>query len=165
MSFIQDNLGDGEEVRIYADIHPIIFFDTAVWLLISIVLIIYSSIFAGVNDEWIRWLSIGLVLVALLRLAKAAIYKYSTEMAVTNRRIIAKFGLIERTTIEIPLLKIESVIIDQSILERLLGSGSVAARGTGTGMAPVRFIDNPIEFRNALNSAIAQRRESLKKDF
>lgn len=165
MSFIKDNLSEGEEVKIYAQIHPIIFLDTAIWLIISVGLIIYSSAYAGVSDDWIRYLSIGLVLVALLRLVKAGIYKYSTEMAVTNRRIIAKFGLIQRASIEIPLLKIESVIIDQSVIDRLLGSGSVAVRGTGTGMAPVRFIDNPLEFRNVLNSTIAARRAEIGKDF
>lgn len=121
--------------------------------------------YAGVSEGWIKYLSIGLVLVALLRLAKAGIYKFSTEMAVTNRRVIAKFGLIQRASVEIPLLKIESVIIDQSVIDRILGSGSVAVRGTGTGMAPVRYIDNPIEFRNALNAAISDRRSETNKEF
>lgn len=165
MSFIKDNLSEGEEVRVYGVIHPIIFLDTAIWLALSVILIAYSSLYAGVSDGWVKWLSIGLALVALIRFAKAAIYKFSTEVAVTNRRVIAKFGLIERATIEIPLLKIESVIIDQSILDRVFGSGSVGVRGTGTGMAPVRFIDNPIEFRNILNQTIAERRKENHKDF
>jgi uncharacterized membrane protein YdbT with pleckstrin-like domain len=165
MSFIKNNLSEGEEVRIYGEIHPIIFLDTVIWLGLSVILITYSSLYAGVGYGWVKWLSVGLVLVALIRLSKAAIYKLSTEIAVTNLRIIAKFGLIERATIEIPLLKIESVIIDQSIIDRIFGAGSVGVRGTGTGMAPVRFIDNPIEFRNELNKAIAERRDETNKDF
>jgi len=164
MSFITDNLSEGEEVRVYAKIHPIIFFDTAVWIALSVALILYGSFVAEVSASWTRYLSIGLLLVALIRLFKVGIYKYSTEIAVTNSRIIAKFGLIERETIELPLLKIESVVIDQSVLERLVGSGSVGVRGTGTGMAPVPFIDNPIEFRNILNKCIAEARADYQKE-
>ena len=164
MSFITDNLSEGEEVRIYAKIHPIIFYDTIVWLLLSIMLIAYGNFYVEASSGLIRYLSIGLLLIAFIRLCKAGIYKYSTEVAVTNKRIIAKFGLIEREVIELPLMKIESVIIDQSVLERVLGSGSVGVRGTGTGMAPVRYIDNPLEFRNALNEAIAEARGSYQKE-
>lgn len=165
MSFIKNNLSEGEEVRVYGEIHPIIFLDTFIWILVSIVLVAYSSTLQNIGTSWIEYLAMGLAFVALMRLSKAAIYKLSTEIAVTNRRIIAKFGLIERSTIEIPLLKIESVIIDQSVVDRIFGSGSVGVRGTGTGMAPVRFIDNPIEFRNTLNKAIADRRAENQKDF
>lgn len=164
MSFIKDNLSEGEEVRVYARIHPIIFFDTIVWMILSIGLIAYGKFYVEVSSQWTKYLSIFMLLVALFRLIKVGIYKYSTEVAVTNKRVIAKFGFIEREVIELPLMKVESVIIDQSVLERVLGSGSVAVRGTGTGMAPVRFIDNPIEFRNILNEAIADARTRYQKE-
>ena len=50
------------------------------------------------------------------------------NLPITNRRMMAKFGFIRRETVEIPLLKVESVLIEQSILERIIGSGSVAVR-------------------------------------
>ena len=103
-------------------------------------------------------------LLALYNFSKAAIHKYFTEIAVTNKRISAKFGFIRRETVEIPLLKIESVLIHQSILERITGSGSVAAHGTGLTMAPIRFIDSPVEFRNQLNQAIADTRKKFGTD-
>lgn len=164
MSFITDNLVEGEEVRIYAKIHPIIFFDTVAWLLLSILVIGYGKFYAEVSDGMTKYMSLGLLLVALFRLIKVGIYKYSTEVAVTNKRVIAKFGFIEREVIELPLTKVESVIIDQSVLERVLGSGSIGVRGTGTGMAPVRYIDNPLEFRNILNQAIAEARSQYQKE-
>jgi hypothetical protein len=46
----------------------------------------------------------------------------------------------------------------------VLGAGSVGVRGTGTGMAPVRFIDNPIEFRNVLNATIAEARTKYQHE-
>ena len=71
-----------------------------------------------------------------------------TEIAVTNRRIIYKKGLIRRQTNEMNMDKVESVQIDQSILGRMLNYGDITVRGTGTGLEPLKDIDDPIGFRN-----------------
>jgi uncharacterized membrane protein YdbT with pleckstrin-like domain len=84
----------------------------------------------------------------------ALIRRSATELAVTNRRVIAKFGLVSRSTIELNLLKVESVRVEQSIAGRLLGYGSVIVVGTGSSIDPIRFIADPIRFRQALQSAI-----------
>jgi uncharacterized membrane protein YdbT with pleckstrin-like domain len=51
---------------------------------------------------------------------------------------------------EINLEKVESVDVDQSILGRIFGYGSVTIRGTGEAVEPLRDIAGPIEFRNAV---------------
>ena len=57
------------------------------------------------------------------------INKYSDEFAITNRRVIIKTGLISRKTFEMNLSKIESVNIDQTILGRILGYGTIIIVG------------------------------------
>jgi uncharacterized membrane protein YdbT with pleckstrin-like domain len=74
----------------------------------------------------------------------------STEIAVTDRRIIYKRGLIQRHTIEINMDKVESVDVDQSILGRLFDYGTITVRGTGEGIEPLRNISTPIALRNAV---------------
>ncbi|WP_295449098.1 PH domain-containing protein, partial [uncultured Thiodictyon sp.] len=65
----------------------------------------------------------GLGLLAWL----AAYLRYiSTELAVTNKKIIAKTGFIRRDTIEMLLPKVESVQVIQSLFGRVLNYGSVA---------------------------------------
>jgi len=54
-----------------------------------------------------------------------------TEMAVTNKRVIVKTGLAERRTTEILLSRIESVVVDEPAMGRILGYGTVIVRGTG----------------------------------
>ena len=77
-----------------------------------------------------------------------ALLRYlTTELAVTNKKIIAKFGFIKRDTIELLLSKAESVQVNQSILGRLFNYGSVVVSGAGNPQAPVPGIDSPIEFR------------------
>lgn len=78
----------------------------------------------------------------------AAIIRYfTTELAVTNKRVIAKTGLISRKTIEINLRKIESIRVDQSILGRIFNYGSIVVAGAGNPQAPVLGISSPLTFR------------------
>ena len=91
-------------------------------------------------------LGILVIVVALIR-------RSSTELAVTNRRVIAKFGLIARSTVEMNLAKIESVRVEQTVMGRLFGFGSIIVTGTGSTMDPIRYIANPIAFRQAIQRA------------
>src|SRR5262249_35048987 len=76
--------------------------------------------------------------------------RLTTEIAVTTRRVIVKYGLIERSTMELSGRKIESVQVDQSIFGRLLDYGTVIARGTGTGLEPIVCVGAPLQLREAI---------------
>ncbi|MCX6224779.1 MAG: PH domain-containing protein [Bacteroidia bacterium] len=78
----------------------------------------------------------------------AAFIRYkTTELAITNKKIIAKFGFIRRDTIELLLPKVESIQVKQSLLGRMLNYGSIIVSGAGNPQAPVPGIDDPIQFR------------------
>jgi uncharacterized membrane protein YdbT with pleckstrin-like domain len=73
---------------------------------------------------------------------------WTTEIAVTDRRVIYKTGFISRKTTEMHMDKVESVDVDQSVLGRILDYGDVIVRGTGSGLSPIRSVDAPLELRN-----------------
>ena len=82
----------------------------------------------------------------------------TTELAVTNKRVIAKTGLIQRRTIEMFLEKIESIQVDQSVLGRLFNFGSVVISGTGVHSAPFKSISDPLALRKNFMMAADARR-------
>lgn len=88
--------------------------------------------------------------VGLLTLLVAWIKRVTTEIAVTSRRFIFKEGFISRRTMEMNLDKIESIDVNQSVLQRLLGYGTVVVRGTGSGLEPLKRVDAPINLRNGV---------------
>lgn len=96
----------------------------------------------------------SLVLVALaVALAAAGVLKVAlstVELAVTNRRVLAKTGLIRRTTSELYLNRIEGVEVDQGLLGRILGYGTVRVRGTGDQVAEVKSVKDPLAFKKAV---------------
>ena len=84
----------------------------------------------------------------------------TTELAITNKRVIAKTGLIERRTVEMFLEKIESIQVDQSVLGRLFNFGSVVISGTGVHSAPFKSISDPLALRKHFMMAADARRGS-----
>lgn len=128
-----------------------------------------------INDErvlyrarismWSLWpyvlfgaLLIPLFGVGLLLWLWAWIVFATTELAITNKRVIAKTGLMQRRTIEMFLEKIESIQVDQSVLGRLFNFGSVVISGTGVHSAPFKNISDPLALRrNFMMAADAMR--------
>jgi uncharacterized membrane protein YdbT with pleckstrin-like domain len=89
-----------------------------------------------------------LLAVSLYLLVREWFERWTTEIAITNRRIILKRGFIRRDTAEMHMDKVESVDVNQSLMGRLLDYGDVTVRGTGAGLETLRLIDAPVEFRN-----------------
>jgi len=80
---------------------------------------------------------------------------FTSEFAITNKRIIIKVGLISRRTVEMNLQKVESVKADQSILGRLLGYGSIMIVGSGGTKEIFYRISHPLEFRKMFQQQIS----------
>ncbi|MBX3608862.1 MAG: PH domain-containing protein [Hydrogenophaga sp.] len=106
-------------------------------------------------------LLIGLLLlplfgVGLLFWLTAWIRYKTTELAITNKRVIAKFGFISRRTVEININKVESIQVDQGVLGRIFDYGTLMVSGAGDPQAPIPGISNPIGFRKAFVEAQEQ---------
>ena len=83
----------------------------------------------------------------------------TTELAVTNRRVIAKHGFIARKAIELNLSKVESMNVDQSLFGRIFNFGKITVNGTGGIKTPFKFIAAPLNFRKAVNQEFEKENE------
>ena len=88
----------------------------------------------------------------VLHLASAWLKQWTTEIAVTDRRVIYKTGLISRRTVEMNMDKVESVDVNQDIFGRVLNYGTVLIRGTGASLEPLTTIATPLALRNAITA-------------
>jgi uncharacterized membrane protein YdbT with pleckstrin-like domain len=93
------------------------------------------------------------VVIGLFFLIAAWINVRSTEIAITNKRVIAKFGFIKRDTVEINLDKVEALRVEQGFLARMLNYGTVFMSGAGTSVAPMKNIADPLVFRRKFMEA------------
>jgi Bacterial PH domain len=84
----------------------------------------------------------GFLIVGAALVLVGYLQKVPTEMAVTNKRIIIKAGLLSRRTFELLLSKVESIGVEEGVLGRMLGYGSVVVRGTDGTPEPFRLKRN-----------------------
>ena len=82
---------------------------------------------------WLALFFLGWLIVGIFIFISMYIEKWTTERALTNKRLVIKRGLISRQTEEMSFNRIEEVNLNQSILQRLLGSGDIRVTGTGSG--------------------------------
>ena len=148
MSYVQRVLQPGEQIRHISSIHWIVYWPgVAVALLAAVAYWLSETrLLPGV---W-RYAAYALALVAIVLLIREWFQWWITEIAVTDRRVIYKKGLIRRQTNEMNMDKVESVRIDQSIIGRMLDYGDVTILGTGEGFETLRTIASPIELRNSI---------------
>ena len=100
---------------------------------------------------WLALFFLGWLIVGIFFFISMYIEKWTTERALTNKRLVIKRGLISRQTEEMSFNRIEEVNLNQSILQRLLGSGNIRVTGTGSGEVVMKNIDDPLAVQKKLN--------------
>jgi len=100
---------------------------------------------------WLYLLVLGWLIIGVFLFISMYLEKWTTERALTNRRLILKRGFIRRKTEEISFNRVEEINLSQSILQRILGSGDIKVTGTGAGEIMLKNIDDPLDVQKKVN--------------
>ena len=92
----------------------------------------------------------GLLVLALAYFGLRAIRYFGSEYVVTDRRVLAKRGLLARLAVDIPLLEIEEVKVGRGLLGGSSGPGNVWIRRTEGTQTVFWRIRQPGAFRDAV---------------
>ncbi len=130
MSYIEDSLGQNEIVIGSAYYHW-------TYRLMALLALIFLGIF--IVGIWIFF-------AMMIRV-------WTTEIAVTNQRLVFKTGWLSLHTQEMALPNIEGVKVSQGIWGRILGYGHVRIEGTGVDAIMTPPIAHPVDFRRAIENA------------
>jgi uncharacterized membrane protein YdbT with pleckstrin-like domain len=153
MKYVQRVLQPDEKVLHAARLHWFIYLKSIFLLILALVCVVLAS---GSDEPGIAIpLWIGAAVLGLLGLVSgmgAFLRQTTTELVLTDRRVIYKTGLFKRHTMEMNRSKVETVGVDQSVLGRLLNYGTVIVRGTGGSFEPIRQIEDPLTFRNHITA-------------
>ena len=113
-----------------------------------------------INSHRPQWLALGVAGVGIAVFLRIMYWVTTTEIGLTNRRLIVKRGFPSRHTQEMELRAIEEIELDQGVLGRLLGFGRIDVQGTGDDNVKVPAIADPLAFLRAVESAIGDARPS-----
>ena len=136
MPFPRRLLTEGEEIVVDARPHWI----ALVGPVVVTILIVVGEILALTHIHGhsgtrsvLRWIVAGAgILVFLIYPVREFIRWATSHFVVTNERIVHRQGLIAKTSMEIPLQRINDVRFHQSILERMVGAGDLVIESAGT---------------------------------
>jgi uncharacterized membrane protein YdbT with pleckstrin-like domain len=152
MGYVERVLQPNETVRFRTRVHWIIYLPGAIIVVVGIAVALAVGNFNPTPGDVpylpsLIALAIGFAF-GILSILGAWWRRWTTEIAVTNLRVIYKRGFLRRHTFEMNMNKIESVHVEQSVLGRLFDYGDIVVRGTGSSFEPLKMIDAPLQFRN-----------------
>ena len=159
MSYVQHVLQPGEKILVDGRLSWVLFAPAIFYLIVGLILIVVENTF------WYQPLVVFGTLMVFGILTGLSAFRawfrwWTTEIAVTDKRIIFKTGFINRHTEEMNMDKVSSVDVDQSVWGRIfdfgtiriLGAGGAGLRGTsGPGIERLDLIGSPIKLRNAID--------------
>lgn len=133
-----DNNNESNSVY-FARLHWIIFVLPVLGLLGSMLLGIYIS---GLKE-----VSLLLCVFSLLWIMLTWCNYYFSSLTIQRKQIVFRTGVIVRQTLDIPLNKIETIDIRQSILGSILSYGALIITGTGGTRHVVPYFKKPLTCR------------------
>jgi uncharacterized membrane protein YdbT with pleckstrin-like domain len=161
MAYYTKILLPDEQVRAVGRLHWAIYIRA--WLLLllggaaALAAVYYRNAGAETGQSAYESLPIGLAAVSavLLVLGVVALLgawarQSTTEIVVTDRRIIFKSGFVRRRTMEMNMNKVETVDVVQSIGGRMFNFGTILIRGTGSTYEPLDMVADPLAVRTAI---------------
>ena len=123
MRYIEKSLSDSEEIIYWGAFH---------WLWYA--------------RAWAVLIVFGILIVGILYWAYEMLRLKTTEFAITNRRIVIKRGILSAHVDQLSLSSIEGADLDQGIIGRIFGFGSLAIEGRGEGVLAFPPMKKPGEF-------------------
>ena len=114
MRYVRKVLQPGETVVYATKLHWLIYINTILLAIVCVVLV-GAAVSTSDNQSISLAFAIAAIIFALLALStglRAFIRRATTELAVTDHRVIYKSGLLSRHTIEMNRDKVESVDVD-----------------------------------------------------
>jgi hypothetical protein len=136
MTYIESILEPGEKIRYHTTVSWTVYTPA---LLLALCALASAVAAAGYSHVTV----VGWFIAALFAIAAAVTFipawfrRWTTEIAVTDRRVI---------------LKRESVDVDQTLMGRLFDYGNVSIRGTGSSFETLRMIDSPLKLRTTVTA-------------
>jgi uncharacterized membrane protein YdbT with pleckstrin-like domain len=151
MATIDKWINEGEEV--VADLHPHwLYFATSGGLLIGGIIV---GILSLMTDDWLNtvlgWVAIGMIVVGLLWVISAYISWTTSHFIVTDDRVMYRSGFVSKRGVDIPIERINNVMMNQGVLERMVGTGDLMIESAGeSGQQRFSNIRQPDEIQKLI---------------
>jgi uncharacterized membrane protein YdbT with pleckstrin-like domain len=151
-------LNENEVVTLDLRPHWWVLVGSAVLLALALTLAVVISIAVpGVAHDPLLIVSLLLVLFLLARFVRRYARWATTNMVLTNERLILRAGVFAKTGREIPLERINDLTYRQGVFERLIGAGDLMVESGGErGQQVLRMVPNPMRVQQAIYKQMSE---------
>lgn len=139
MTETQNNINTQNDVIYFTRLHWIIFFGPLLSLGFAIALYIYII--------QLRQVSLFFAVFAVIWIMMTWVTYYFSSITIKRKQVIFRTGIIVRQTLDIPLSKIETIDIRQSILGSIMQYGTLVITGTGGTRHLINYLHKPLTCR------------------
>lgn len=146
---VENVLLPDEAVLLEGGIHWGIYWKAVAVALVA--LLLYIFIPGGYN------LAVLFGAVAVVMALIAWLTKYYLALIMTDRRVLARWGILNLDYVDMRYSQIESAETFRPLMGRILGYGSVIVAGTGQRKVIIPYVGNAGAFRLALNEILLKR--------
>ena len=151
---------DDDMERIIFTVRPTLLFIKMGYVAAVLGAVLLTVLLAMIRIVEVPWyLSLGIGLALLLIPAYYHLKRNMIRYTVTDSKIEIDYGLIARTTRNIPLAKIQDVTVSASMMQRMLGFGDVVIDNASElgGTTILHNINNPRHYADLLLREMARR--------
>ncbi len=148
MGYADEHLLPQETIMYRTSLHWVVFLLRGV-IGAFLLLLTLTSFSAGSTT-----LGIILLFIAVSLLGWAFLECNTSEFAVTDNRVLVKVGVIKQLSLELLLNKIEGISVNQGLLGRVLGYGTIVVNGSGGTKEKFPSIREPFEFRKQVQAQV-----------
>jgi hypothetical protein len=145
-------LREGETVIHKGRPHWIVFGWAVLLGLLSARFMLGAGLATSRGEKEICLIIAGLLAVYALGAACVAqLYRWSSRLLLTNRRVVLKTGILPQRSSEFLLPTIESVLVELPLRGRLFNYGTLTVRGFGGSQEFIKRISSPERFRELIH--------------
>ncbi len=152
MWYIEKTLGKNEKLLYRAHFHWLKYATGYVGLTIAAALI-GAAFYYYLHTPAMRYLIIAVSAVFLYLALRRMFPLWTTEIGVTDSRLVVKCGWLSRSTNELQLKFIERVTLEQSLAGRVFDYGIVKVQGPGDEDVDIPEIAQPLQLLRAIEEA------------
>jgi hypothetical protein len=159
MGFADSLLSTGERITHREKQHWFVFVWGARFTILALIVGIILAVFSagqgpGTFRDVLSWIVAAIFIIGLAVLLWTVLHYLNQEYVITNRRVMQVGGVLNKTSTDSSLEKINDARLEQSFFGRIFGFGDLdVMTAAEVGIEKFRMIKDPIKFKKAMLDA------------
>ena len=144
-------LNENEKIQVQADFHWVTYFGSLSWSIfwtVGALALLFSS--EGLIFTLYPWV-LAIVVIGMIPIGIKYVQNRCKQYVVTTERFYVEEGVLSKSTREIPLQKINDVSLNQTLFQRIIGTGSIVILAGNDTPLTLKNVTHPENFHQAVS--------------